>query len=250
MANLPDPSTIVEILTPSGAPVLTGLTAAPTAGGIPFRIIRTNQVDPKDARVSTTETRLSALTAAAAGDSFQGTSRKAAKLSISSAPIEKFTDIKDLIDTLESHSKMQKHKPKITTAATSNRVAEEDRNVVVDAFLWAASREDDNDFHLIVGREPGKKRLFLTMEISGLPPASAKSRKKIESARNAFKKIVKQLPGTGYDFYDPPRKIKIGGSLFWDASHATGPRPGPKDLRPDMPVVWEVHPITSMKLDP
>jgi hypothetical protein len=41
------------------------------------------------------------------------------------------------------------HKPKIGTTATSGRVKEEERNVHVTAFMYAASREVDNDFHLI-----------------------------------------------------------------------------------------------------
>lgn len=249
MANRPTASTVVEILTPDGTPLVGAAATRAAAPGTAFRIIRTTQVDPYDSPVTPAAARLSALTMAAAGETFQGTSRKAAKLSISTAKVEKFTDIKDLIETFPSHASMNKHKPKIKTDAKSNRVVEEQRNVLVDAFIWAASREDDNDFHLIVGRALGKPKLFLTMEISGLPPASAASRPKLEKARNAFKKIVKQLPGTGYDFYDPPIKVQIGGSLFWDASHATGSRPGPKDLRPNMPVVWEVHPITVLKVN-
>ena len=45
---------------------------------------------------------------------------------------------------------MVKHKPKITTVSMSKRVIEETRNVRVTAWIYAASREDDNDFHLIV----------------------------------------------------------------------------------------------------
>jgi hypothetical protein len=68
---------------------------------------------------------------------------------------------------------MKSHKPPITTGADSKRVAEEDRNVRLKVFLYAASREDDRDFHLIIGRSRRKKQpMYITVEISGLPPKS------------------------------------------------------------------------------
>ena len=33
-------------------------------------------------------------------------------------------------------------------------------------------------------------------------------------------------------------------------SHATGSRPGPAKLRPNMPVVWEIHPISKIVFEP
>jgi hypothetical protein len=187
---------------------------------------------------------------AATGNAFKGTARKSAKLSISTKKVEQFDDVKDLIDTLPAHNDMVKHTPKITVEATSKRVVEEDRNVRITAWIYAASREDDNDFHLIVGRAPTKARMFITMEISGLPPTNAAARAKLEKVRNTYTNFFTDLPGAGYDFYKPPIPVKIGGSLFFDMSHATGGRPGPKDLRPDMPVVWEVHPVTDLVFEP
>ena len=58
------------------------------------------------------------------------------------------------------------------------------------------------------------------------------------------------LPGFGYDFYDPPIPIEVEGSLFFDASHARGTPPGPAKLRPHMPRIWEVHPISKIVLEP
>ena len=43
-------------------------------------------------------------------------------------------------------------------------------NVRITAFLYAASLEDDNDYHLIVGRDPSKSEKYVTVEISGLSP--------------------------------------------------------------------------------
>ena len=186
------------------------------------------------------------------GDNFRGTARKAAKLSIANAPPETFTDLSTLIASLPSHKAMVNHVPPIRTTANSNRVAEEKRNVKVQAFLYAASREDDNDFHLILGRVPvSTPAVYLTMELSGLPPPSSPAFARLKAARDAFKSFFRgDLPGTSYDFYTPPIPVAIEGSLFFDMSHATGSRPGPASLRPKMPVVWEIHPITRIVFEP
>lgn len=190
--------------------------------------------------------------AAAASDSYVGTARKAAKLAIANAPLETFKDLSTLINSLAPENKMAHHVPPITTTATSNRVAEEKRNVKVKVFLYAASREDDNDFHLILGRAPGSTpAVYFTMELSGLPPNSSSSFTKLKAARTAFKNFFgTSLPGSNYDFYSPPIPVEIEGSLFFDVNHVTGSRPGPASLRPKMPVVWEVHPITRITFEP
>jgi hypothetical protein len=216
-----------------------------------YRIIRTNEVDGYEKAATTIETLNFALAEAApAGDKFEGTSRKAAKLSIASAPTKTFQDLKNLVASLPSHEDMKALN--IKTTATSNRVAEEKRNVRLKVFLYAASREDDNDFHLILGRNPNSSpELYMTMELSGLPPANSASSPKLKAARDAYKAFFgENLPGLGYDFYDPPIPVQIEGSLFWDASHSSGQRPGPKSLKSRMPVVWEVHPITKIVFHP
>ncbi len=190
--------------------------------------------------------------AAAGGDKFQGTARKAAKISLASAAMESFADVQALIATLPGHSAMVNHVPPIKKTAASNRVDEEKRNVKVAAFLYAASREDDNDFHLIIGRAPtASPAVYMTVELSGLPPANAASFAKLKAARDAFKDFFgSDLPGSSYDFYSPPIPVEIEGSLFFDMSHATGSRPGPSALRPKMPVVWEIHPISKIVFEP
>jgi hypothetical protein len=87
--------------------------------------------------------------------------------------------------------------------------------------------------------------------LSGLPPQSSPAFAKLKAARDAYKAFFGgDLPGLGYDFYDPPIPVRIEGSLFWDASHSTGQRPGPKSLKSRMPVVWEVHPISKITFNP
>lgn len=246
MARIPSPSTVVAVLIPAGALAPAGIAGA--AVRPVFRIIRTTQVDSYDKPAPPAIARASAVTMAAKGETFTGKSRKAAKISVSSAQFETFDDVKKLIASLPKDSVMINHTPKISSSPTSKRVAEEDRNVVVTAWIWAASRENDNDFHLIIGREPGKAKMFMTVEVSGLPPSNAASFARLKKVRSGFAKAVHQeLPGTSYDFYQPPIKVEIGGSLFFDVSHAKGGRPGPKDLRPKMPVLWEIHPVTRFK---
>ena len=250
--GMPAPDSIISVrpLRTAEAMAAAESLAVPT-----YRIIQTNEVDGYEKAATSQETLKAAIAEAEAkaapSDNFAGTSRKAAKLSIADAPTKTFKDLKNLIDSLPSHEAMKNHTPKIKTTSTSNRVAEEKRNVRIKLFLYAASREDDNDFHLILGREPGSDELYMTMELSGLPSASSASFDKLKAARDAYKVFFgDDLPGLTYDFYDPPIPVKIEGSLFWDASHATGSRPGPKSLKSRMPVVWEVHPITKIVFNP
>ena len=233
-------------------PQLRGAKTAMAAAAVPaFTILITDQVDPYDkplpaAAVAT----MREAPFAPVSDNFEGKDRKIAKLSIAKGKVQTFKDIKALVDSLTSDDKMIKHKPKITKDPNSDRVDEEKRNVRVAAFLYAASREGDNDFHLIVGTDPSSKKLTcMTMEVSALPPKSAASFASIKKARDSFKNLVdNKLPGSGYHFYRPPVPITIGGSLFFDITHATGGHPGPKDLRPHIPTIFEVHPVTEIAL--
>jgi hypothetical protein len=255
--RLPDPDEVLVEMTlvpRSGASVGAPPSdaAAPGAAGAArqFRILRTLEVDGYETPLEVADILpLTAPRVAPTDNKFRGTARKAAKLSIADAPMESFDDIDNLIATLKSHNKMKAKR--ISTDAGSGRVPEEKRNVHVKAFLYAASLEDDNDFHLIIGRDPDKPAKYMTVEISGLPPTSRSSFEALDGTRTAYFDFFRDgLPGTTYDFYDPPIPIEIEGSLFWDASHATGSRPGPSKLRPKMPVVWEIHPVTKIVFEP
>lgn len=248
--RLPDPKNVLVEMTivPKASAALRA--AATPAGGPQIRILRTLEVDEYEAPIEAADIlALTAPRAAPTDNKFSGTSRKAAKLSIADAPIEPFDDVNDLIASFEDHDTMVDQG--IPTTANSDRVDEEKRNVRVKAFLYAASAEDDNDFHLIIGRAPNKAAKYMTAEISGLPPSSSDFFDTLDEARSAyFEYFGDGLPGTSYDYYDPPIEIEIEGSLFWDSSHAHGGRPGPQKLRPKMPVVWEIHPVTKIVFEP
>jgi hypothetical protein len=228
--------------------------ASPKNPGRSYTVLRTAETDTyefeKAAAAGLPEP--SVLAPVPTGDKYQGTARKAAKLSIASGPPQSFSDLQKLIDSLPADSAMVKLKPPISTATTSNRVAKEKRNVRVRAFLYAASREADNDFHLIVGRDPAKPpERYMTMEVSGLSPNTAPSFAKLKAVREAFRSFFgTHLPGMTYDFYDPPIPIQVEGCLFFDMSHGTGSHPGPPSLKSRMPTIWEVHPITNIVLEP
>ncbi len=216
-----------------------------------LHIIRTTERDAYDQPMAAHE--MAAFTAklAAVGDNFTGTARKAAKLSVASAPVETFNDLADLLKSLPADSTMASHQPPIKTTANSKRVAEEKRNVQVRAFLYAASREGDNDYHLILGRDPSLvPHRFMTAEISGLPPAGSASFDALTGARSAYKaQFGHQLPGPTYDFYSPPMPVEVTGSLFFDMSHAQGGQtPGPPSAKPGQ--LWEIHPITKIVFEP
>ena len=254
-AGMPSLASIIAVKPLTAKPPAAGAAMAAAFEAAKYQILVTNQVDAYEDVPSVAEglnVFLAEKAAAEFGDNFEGTARKAAKLSIAQAETEDFDDLKDLINSLTSDKNMKNHVPKIKTDAKSNRVAEERRNIRVRAFLYAASREDDNDFHLIIGRDPdADQEMYMTMELSGLPPAQSKSFKKLNAARNAYKKFFKNnMPGFGYEFPNPPVPVEIEGSLFFDMNHASGSKPGPKDLRPHMPTIWEVHPITRMKFEP
>ena len=250
--GMPERSAVVteKILTP-----VRRSTQAPEASAsdtTTYRILRTSETDPYDAPLQPAEVATLGLERFAGfGDAFRGNARKAAKLAIADAGVEAFEDIKDLIETLPTEEDMISHQPPITRDAESGRVDEENRNVHVRAFLYAASREDDNDYHLIVGRAPDREPMYMTIELSGLPPQDSEHFSRLEAARAASTAFFgDDLPGASYDFYNPPIPVEVEGSLFFDMSHSSGSRPGPASLRPHMPTIWEVHPITNIVFEP
>lgn len=240
-------------------------TQAKTEGGASFTILHTSETDSyekappalrrlqslKEAPAAADIQAALAASKAPTGDNFLGKDRKAAKLSVGSGtPPKKFADVASLIKSLPPDASMKKHKPPISKDPTSGRVKEEQANVHLKAFLYAASREADNDFHLIVGQDPkSSTEVYMTMEVSGLPPKNSPAFAKLNAARTAFKQFFgTNLPGLGYDFYNPPRAVEIEGSIFFDITHATGQKPGPPSLKSRMPTIWEVHSISSIKI--
>jgi hypothetical protein len=233
----------------------------PTLKGPAYRILKTTEVDSYEttptARALTNALRGKRAPAPAAiaaavrhkpltDENFVGSDRSAAKLSIAAARTEEFNDVGNLIVSLPDMMAMLK----ISTSLSSNRVPQERRNIHVSGFLYAACREADNDFHLIVGRDPkAVPEMYMIMVVSGLPPVNSPAFGALNTARSTYKKFFgENLPGAGYHFYQPPIPVQIDGSLFFNASHSTGQLPGPPSLKSRMPTIWQVHPISGIKL--
>lgn len=267
----------LDLLRP-GMPALDSIhddktTFRPTKGGPTYRILKTTETDTYENTPTAVAFRtalsgqkqpdLSAVAAAdqlstakpgATGgpDDFAGADRKAAKLSIATAKPQTYADVSQLIATLPPIEQMVKLN--ISKDPTSNRVPLENRNIHVTGFLFAASREADNDFHCIVGLDPkAGQEMYMTMEVSGLPPTTDPAFTALNTTRTAFKQFFisdKNLPGAGYHFYQPPIPLTADGSLFFDVTHSSGQAPGPPSLKSRMPTIWEVHPVTNIKLGP
>lgn len=236
---------------PAAAHVVAEL-ALTSPTGTTYRVLRTREADAYDPPTPDAAARVTAPPAIAPSETFAGTSRRAAKLSLATGALEPFADVQALVASLVPDQAMIHHHPPIATGATSARVPEEQRAVQVRAFVYAASRENDNDYHLIVGRDRAlAPSVYVTMELSGLPPVSSAAFPALAAARAAYDTFfARRLPGPTYDFYDPPIPVEVEGSLFFDMTHSTGPAPGPQTLRPHMPTIWEVHPITHITFEP
>jgi len=177
------------------------------------------------------------------GDEYRGQSRKAAKLSIGTKPVESHSDLRALIATLPALATM----PKTLDSADAARTEQEQRNIRVPAFLHAASHEASNDFNLIVCDAAERPRQCLIAVVSGLPDTKSAGYNTLRSSREAYKQwFAENVPGTAYDFYQPPIPIEIEGSLLYDTLYAGGLRPGPRSLRDKLTVPWRIRPVTNV----
>jgi hypothetical protein len=120
--------------------------------------------------------------------------------------------------------------------------------VVITGFLYASTKESDNDFHCIIGTAPGKPPQFVNVEVSGLP-VSGPARVPLKAVRDAFIEFFgDDLPGSsGYTKFKTPIKVQITGSIFFDIDHKAGVV-GPVGFRPK--TAWEIHPVSEIVFEP
>lgn len=185
-------------------------------------------------------------------NTFRGKARAAAKLSLASAPVQSYDSISALIETLQKDTLMENHDPRITKDRDADRVAEEKRNVTVSAFLYAMRKEADNDYHMILGDDPGSERVrYLNSEISGLPTGGP-FKAQLTQVRNDFKSFftseVLEHAQTRYVTFNPPIPVRITGSLFWDVEHIPPETVGPTAHKPR--TAWEIHPVSKIVFEP
>ena len=180
------------------------------------------------------------------GDDFNGHDRGQAKTTWVDAPVEGFNDLGDLLQTLPSDDHMRHYNPRITRTWDSPRVAEERRNVTVTAYLYASKKEDDNDYHLILGRTETETAgtYMMTAEITGLPDGEP-YRSTLTTPRNDFKAFFNgRPPGTSYRVFEDRIHVRVTGTLFYDIDHAPG-IVGTGDYKPE--TAWEIHPVTTIE---
>lgn len=182
-------------------------------------------------------------------DTFHGSARAAAKLSMASGTPQSFADLAALLDSLPPDSQMRAMH--IGTGPDSARLPQEQALVTVRAFLYASSRESDNDFHCVIGRDPSGPARFMNVEVSALPSSDSEFFAALRTARDQFKAFFTAnedaLPSQGYDKYDPPIPILVTGSLFFDVDHVP-PAVGPTGMKPV--TAWEIHPVSDMQFEP
>ena len=123
----------------------------------------------------------------------------------------------------------------IDSGPTSNRLPQEQRLVTVTAYIYASSKESDNDFHCIIGNSSSTSPSLMNAEVSGLPVATSVFFAPLTDARSEFKAFFTgnssdALPASGYDKYNPPIPIKVTGSLFFDVDHLAAGSIGPTRL--------------------
>ena len=180
---------------------------------------------------------------------FTGTDRRGAKTSLASGLIEPYPSVVSLRSTLRTDDYMRSLG--IRRSAGSGRSAEEQRNTRVDGFIYAAKKESDNDFHLIVGdRLCTQGSCLITVEISGIPAElSNPDRRALIDARCKFlAHFSGKEPGRSqYIKYDPPLHVSVTGSPFFDVDHPAG-IVGPAKLKPD--TAWEIHPVSDITFEP
>ena len=181
---------------------------------------------------------------------FAGTARKVAKTSIASGQLRQFAALGLLIRSLLPDGNMRALH--ISDAEDSKRVAPENKNVSVTAYLYATKRErDDNDYHIILGSTPSARSTtkFLNSEVAGL--ANNSSRARLAAVRTKFENLYAQAnekpPGTKYEFFQPAMKVRVKGSLFFDLHHQAG-EASAGNYTPQ--TAWEIHPITDIVFDP
>lgn len=182
-------------------------------------------------------------TLATCPDNFTGTARKAAKISFVSTSYTTYASVTALRATLKTDAFMLG----LGLTNSSARNTYENKNVTITtAYLFAISRESDDDYHMIIGDASGTSANILNSESSGTPTTSASSYTAIKNVRTAIKAKFGTdfCTASGYTHFSPPIKLTtLKASLFYDIDHAPG-TVGPSSNRPN--TSWEMHPINTI----
>ncbi|MCX6318644.1 MAG: hypothetical protein NTW29_15225 [Bacteroidetes bacterium] len=182
-------------------------------------------------------------------DIFQGCNRGNVKTTMLTKRATHYRTVAELLSVLPNVASMKARG--ISSLETGARDVAENENVVVEkAFLFAIYKEDDNDFHMIIGSTASlQTAVLMNIEISGLPRrASAEVKKKFKRVRQIIESVpylqnIPCMPSPVKLLRTPIELKNIRGSLFWDAQHAGG-GVGPEAARPKS--AWEIHPVIDL----
>jgi hypothetical protein len=197
------------------------------------------------------------------GDVFTGHYRLAVKTAIfrdvdgQVAPAEQVADIPTLLGSLPSDADMRAKypdlkidpsaSPEAKLAVTPFRVAEEQRNVTIPAWIWYVRKETDNDFHVIIGSSADPAAVtYMNVEVSGLPVATDDPNfTDLQNAREQLTGLAGHDPSQlRYEAFTPPLPVTVTGSLLYDGDHVPG-EVGPVGHKPQ--TTWEIHPVTTIQ---
>jgi hypothetical protein len=186
---------------------------------------------------------------------FAGKHRAGPKTSTDDSEVEaEYASLTALFETLPSDQDMQEQFESLVEETgdpkakySEVRLPDEQRNVRVQAWLYAVKSEDDMDFHVIIGSSRHKSEAeFMNVEASGLPknPQSA-DKHVLRNVRQQLETMLAgNLPGSKYAKLKKPIAVEVEGTLFYDIDHEPGVV-GPMGMRPE--TSWEIHPITDLQ---
>jgi hypothetical protein len=208
-----------------------------------YRVTQTTHVDEGEAAE-----RVATPLVPSPGDIFAGTDRRDPKTSVATGGLKSYSTVAELRSSFPTDAFMKGLG--ITRAPDSVRTTQEQYNVSVEGYIFAVSKESDNDFHLIVGdRDCGAGECFINVEVSGLPQDPANPDfQALSAVRTKFLAYFHQHePSRRYKKFDPPISITVSGSVFFDIDHPAG-AVGPAGLKPSS--AWEIHPVTDIVFQP
>ena len=186
----------------------------------------------------------SSLRASGCSSTFAGSARATAKKSFAIATYVTYPTIASVRASMQTDTYMRS----IGITTSSPRKTQEQRNVsITSAYLYAISRESDNDLHMIIGDGTASPTTLLNCECGGLPSTTSTSYAAMKAVRDYLKSYFgTDFCGTsGYTHFAHPVHITIlKGSLFYDIDHGAG-TVGPTGYRAN--TSWEMHPISSIK---
>ena len=173
---------------------------------------------------------------------YSGSARATAKTSFATVATTTYSSFSAVRSSVPSDTYMRG----LALGNGSARTTQENKNInLTSAYLYAISRESDEDLHMIIG--DASAGTLTNCESSGYPSRSSSAYVSIKSVRDSItKRFGTDFCGTsGYTTFSPPVHLTgFQGSLFYDIDHAPG-TVGPSAYRPSSS--WEVHPLKFLK---